>query len=868
MAIPHRIVIVGSGVFGLSTAYYMSLDQKLSNSQIILLDAWNFEPDSRSTSVQNPGAANSDTSRIVRRAYPKGPYAALAYESVERWRTDWGADGRYVEQRLLFSGEGGPLEAPKKKGETVNYVKDAYATGCEMTPGGAGALEIWNSLDEIRSELQASKHENASSDKTEESSLRGFVSKDCGYANSGATIEWLRQKIIRMGRVDLRVGQVEKLVYSSGGARIDGVVLVDGTEIHADLTVIAAGCHSSRLLQLPSMCTVESAFVAYIQLTESEAQELRKRQWPLIVNTHRGVFCVGPDQDNCLKLGQCSTGSRVEILKSAHLMDRDEAARLRSEADSSVQPDWANPGTGWGGKVTLTKTGEVVDDDPESAAVNKALAAFRGFLLELLGPQDDFASLDVSGRHDPLLNSIAVRPFARVRRCWYNDTPSYDFIVDYHPSFAVAFKSTQQQIDYSMATGPRPKDATAAEPLLAPAWVNPDLGRLMVVHKDVITPATDGNSSDSDSTSTSTKSYYKSWAESLVDLPAGAIFARINGVTPTSKRDYDTVQSGISSHFIWNSDLYYCNHSCSPTLECDTSTWEVRVSRDRPLRKGDVLSVFYPSTEWIMAHLRLTFAGLECHFEVSMVGRCSRGRRRPARNSDRASISGASNTAGEGGSRGPNVTTDRSHDMEPSISNMTGRHPRSHALSMGNTVDTTDVGASPADADLLPFIDWGLFSENDHLGMAAEDGNSIDMLSDLGHFNTDDTLWSNVDNLDMPSPFETSAPGLSMASAFPTAALPTPPASAAGRTKRPTNPYSSFGGVPASVSSNLMSQLRQPQSKGSGDTTTAASRPGIGVFVKVISTLEAELGNLPPSIDRTMHVVNTSTKSNLTMEGM
>ncbi|KAJ4129315.1 hypothetical protein NW768_007852 [Fusarium equiseti] len=405
-----------------------------------------------------------------------------------------------------------------------------------------------------------------------------------------------------------------------------------------------------------------------------------------------------------------------------------------------------------------------------------------------------------------------------------------------------------------MATGPRPKNATAAEPLLAPAWVNPDLDRLMVVHKDVITSETDDNSSDSDSsTSTSTKSYYKSWAESLVDLPAGAIFARINGVTPTSRRDYDTVQSSTSSHFIWNSDLYYCNHSCSPTLECDTSTWEVRVSRDRPLRKGDVLSVFYPSTEWIMARL-------ECHFEISMVGRCSRGRRRPARNSDRVSISGASNTASEGGSRGPNVTTDRSHDMAPSVS-VTRRHPRSHSLSMGSTVNTTDVGASPADVDLLPFVDWGLLSENHHLGMAAEDGNSIDILSDLGQFHTDDTIWSNMDNLDMPSPFETPAPGLPVGSTFPTAALPSPPASATGCTKRPTNPYSSFGAVPAPVSSNLMSHLQQPQSKGPADATTPASRPGIGVFMKVLSTLETELGNLPPSIDRTMHVVNTSTKS-------
>ncbi|RGP79562.1 set domain [Fusarium longipes] len=401
-----------------------------------------------------------------------------------------------------------------------------------------------------------------------------------------------------------------------------------------------------------------------------------------------------------------------------------------------------------------------------------------------------------------------------------------------------------------MATGPRPKDATAAEPLLAPAWVNPDFDRLMVVHKDVITSATDDNSSDSDS---GTKSYYKSWAESLVNLPAGAIFARINGITPTSRRDYDTVQSSTSSHFIWNSDLYYCNHSCAPTLECDTSTWEVRVSRDRPLRKGDVLSVFYPSTEWILARL-------ECHFEVSMVGRCSRGRRRPARNSDRGSISGASNTAVKSGSRGPNVTTDRSNDVEPSASNVTEQRPRSHSLSVGNTVDSTVVGASPADVDLLPFIDWRLFSENDHLEMAAEDGNSIDMMSDLSQFNTDDTLWSNMDNLDMPSPFETSAPGLSMASPFPTTALPSPPASAAGRAKRPTNPYSSFGAVPATVSSNLMSQLRQPQSNGSVDVTASASRPGIGVFVKVLSALETELGNLSSSIDRTMHVVNTSTK--------
>lgn len=135
-------------------------------------------------------------------------------------------------------------------------------------------------------------------------------------------------------------------------------------------------------------------------------------------------------------------------------------------------------------------------------------------------------------------------------------------------------------------TNTRLNDEGASESLPLPARVNPDsrdsLNCLMVVKKTV-----DG-------------SYFKSWAESKVDLPAGAVFARITGITPTSKQDYATTQSGPNMHFVFNSDLYYCNHSCAPSLECDTSTWEIRVSRKRPLRKGDVLSLFYPSTEWTM----------------------------------------------------------------------------------------------------------------------------------------------------------------------------------------------------------------------------------------------------------------------------
>ncbi|KAI0472306.1 hypothetical protein F4859DRAFT_100276 [Xylaria cf. heliscus] len=116
---------------------------------------------------------------------------------------------------------------------------------------------------------------------------------------------------------------------------------------------------------------------------------------------------------------------------------------------------------------------------------------------------------------------------------------------------------------------------------LLPAWVNPDLDRLMEIKK--------------------VEGEFRSWAESLVDLPAGAVFARITGVTTVSVPTWSSVQAGRNLHIELNSKLVYVNHSCVPTLEWDMERMEVRVSRNRDLKKGDLLSFFYPSTEFKMA---------------------------------------------------------------------------------------------------------------------------------------------------------------------------------------------------------------------------------------------------------------------------
>jgi hypothetical protein len=117
---------------------------------------------------------------------------------------------------------------------------------------------------------------------------------------------------------------------------------------------------------------------------------------------------------------------------------------------------------------------------------------------------------------------------------------------------------------------------------IVPAWVKPDLTRLLRVEHQ------EGD--------------FAARSVSLVDLPAGAVFARISNPTP-AKCAYTSVQASRDLHIELNCDLVYINHSCRPTLVFDMQRWEIRVDPGlrEGLKAGDELTFFYPSTEYDMS---------------------------------------------------------------------------------------------------------------------------------------------------------------------------------------------------------------------------------------------------------------------------
>jgi hypothetical protein len=66
----------------------------------------------------------------------------------------------------------------------------------------------------------------------------------------------------------------------------------------------------------------------------------------------------------------------------------------------------------------------------------------------------------------------------------------------------------------------------------------------------------------------------------------------------TGKKAWTSIQIGLDSHIELDSELVYMNHSCSPTVFVDTVNFELIALSD--LQSGDLVTFFYPSTEWVM----------------------------------------------------------------------------------------------------------------------------------------------------------------------------------------------------------------------------------------------------------------------------
>jgi SET domain len=86
---------------------------------------------------------------------------------------------------------------------------------------------------------------------------------------------------------------------------------------------------------------------------------------------------------------------------------------------------------------------------------------------------------------------------------------------------------------------------------------------------------------------------------SRVDLEAGQVLSDFSAKKIYSEPSYLTVQISDTEHIeLWPEYLECVNHSCDPNCYFDTTTYKFITLK--PVKAGEELTFFYPSTEWDM----------------------------------------------------------------------------------------------------------------------------------------------------------------------------------------------------------------------------------------------------------------------------
>ncbi|KAH8820872.1 FAD dependent oxidoreductase [Xylogone sp. PMI_703] len=384
---PKSIIIIGAGVFGLSTALALSRRPAYSSAKITLLEA--------SPSHPNPTGSSVDTSRIIRADYPQLAYARLALEAQEAWRNrsenGWGGQGRYTESGFALVADRGSAgyEYVRKTMENIRQVlgEDGDA---ELRRAVGGKIEVLEGAEEVRRVTGGALGGDW-----------GYVNWGSGWADAEGGVRYAMEKLDKE-RVEVRIGaEVESLVYGNESegkgkdmgamaAAVTGVKLAGGQQLPADLVVLATGAWTGKLVDLRGRAVATGQVLTYMDITEQEQDILSRR--PVVMSHTSGIYVI-PPRNRVLKIARHGFGYRNPV---------------------AVQDP--SPGAPAGEiEVSVPRVGISVPAEGYEAC-HKIL--------------------------ESVLPGLEKRQFSRSRVCWYTDTQLADFLIDYHPQYSGLFLAT------------------------------------------------------------------------------------------------------------------------------------------------------------------------------------------------------------------------------------------------------------------------------------------------------------------------------------------------------------------------------------------------------------------------------------------
>ncbi|SCU90452.1 LANO_0D08812g1_1 [Lachancea nothofagi CBS 11611] len=286
------IVIVGGGVFGLSTAA-----QYAHSSKVSVIDK--FE-------IPSPISASTDYNKIVRLEYNDEIYAEMAVEAMRFWQ-----------------GEGSDTLPPGLLTDTYSHCGRISVVPPESSPRYTFEMESLTLLQEKFGRCQDVSEYcndltcNGKFSQFRESQAKGKFryNRDCGIGIAAKSLLVMKQYCKSLG-VTFIENDGAACVKSSD----DGVVvsLESGAQVNGRKALIACGANTPSLLDLRQNVKSTGLYVGHIQLTEQEFEKYR--DIPVVFNPVVGYFFPPDPETRVLKI--CASASSTYDLASNGLLPR------------------------------------------------------------------------------------------------------------------------------------------------------------------------------------------------------------------------------------------------------------------------------------------------------------------------------------------------------------------------------------------------------------------------------------------------------------------------------------------------------------------------------------------------------------------
>ncbi|QPG75834.1 hypothetical protein FOA43_003196 [Brettanomyces nanus] len=314
-----KIVIIGSGVFGISAAYHLAKEQY---QNIKVFDKGDYD-NNKFNPLQGATGASTDFNKLVRASYvEKVHYQNLALESLAVYY-EWNKQLKSA----AFLPEG--LTNDDLIFKNTGYVRlDDYPNNEEertlanFSKQGLRAYEydINDPEDIERSKITGwySKIDPLNQKGTVKT-LSGVLDSIAGVANADKALLWMKYLCERTGNVDFiygpRAGSVSKIVYSSETPeKVVGIETADGKYYPADYVIVAAGGWTPQLLPSKNQERLESVGSTFIcvQIPHDRQDLLEKyKNFPMVNwkltfegNLRKdGVYMFPATDDGIIKIG-------------------------------------------------------------------------------------------------------------------------------------------------------------------------------------------------------------------------------------------------------------------------------------------------------------------------------------------------------------------------------------------------------------------------------------------------------------------------------------------------------------------------------------------------------------------------------------